>query len=199
MNNSRRILEGQIREIFGRLVYTHKVHEKCADILLKSKNRISLLKIVFSTITTAGLLTSLSDISSLSEYESHISFIALLFSATLLTINSYEKDRDYSATAHGHRQTGAKLWFLRENTLSLLADLASDDSSVEEIKQRRDRVLAELQEVYKSAPSSNSKAYRKTQQALQKLEDMTFTDKEIDDFLPGELKRNHLTSKNHTA
>jgi hypothetical protein len=32
-------------------------------------------------------------------------------------------------------------------------------------------------------------AYRKAQEALQKLEDMTFSDAEIDAFLPMELKR----------
>lgn len=29
------ILEGQLRECYGRVVYTHKTHEKCADILQK--------------------------------------------------------------------------------------------------------------------------------------------------------------------
>ena len=28
------ILEGQLRECYGRTVYSHKTHEKCADILL---------------------------------------------------------------------------------------------------------------------------------------------------------------------
>lgn len=32
---SRKILEGQLRESFGRVVYSHKTHEKCADILLE--------------------------------------------------------------------------------------------------------------------------------------------------------------------
>lgn len=31
---SRDILEGQLRESYGRVVYSHKTHEKCADILL---------------------------------------------------------------------------------------------------------------------------------------------------------------------
>lgn len=30
------ILEGQLRECYGRGVYTHKTHEKCADILQKN-------------------------------------------------------------------------------------------------------------------------------------------------------------------
>lgn len=38
-------------------------------------------------------------------------------------------------------------------------------------------------------PSCPRKAYKLAQQALQKNEDMTFSDEEIDAFLPKELKR----------
>ena len=37
---SRATLEGQLREQYGRVVYSHKTHEKCADILLKRHDRI---------------------------------------------------------------------------------------------------------------------------------------------------------------
>jgi hypothetical protein len=40
--DSRAILEGQLRECFGRVVYSHKAHEKCADILLSRLDRIKL-------------------------------------------------------------------------------------------------------------------------------------------------------------
>jgi hypothetical protein len=43
--------------------------------------------------------------------------------------------------------------------------------------------------VNSGAPSTTFRAYKKAQEALQKLEDMTFTDAEIDAFLPKELKR----------
>ncbi|WP_415752724.1 hypothetical protein [Salmonella enterica] len=39
------------------------------------------------------------------------------------------------------------------------------------------------------APSTNYKAYSMAQKALKELEDMTFSDEEIDKFLPTELKR----------
>ena len=36
---SRNILEGQLREAYGRVVYSHKTHQKCADILLSNLSR----------------------------------------------------------------------------------------------------------------------------------------------------------------
>jgi hypothetical protein len=50
-------------------------------------------------------------------------------------------------------------------------------------------LVEQLHTVYSGAPSTTFKAYKKAQKALQKLEDMTFTDTEIDAFLPKELKR----------
>jgi hypothetical protein len=50
-------------------------------------------------------------------------------------------------------------------------------------------LLEELHAVYVGAPSTTFQAYRKAQDALKKYEDMTFSDEEIDAFLPKELKR----------
>lgn len=36
------VLEGQLRECYGRVVYSHKTHEKCADILLERQGHIKL-------------------------------------------------------------------------------------------------------------------------------------------------------------
>jgi hypothetical protein len=48
--------------------------------------------------------------------------------------------------------------------------------------------VTQLHRVYRSAPSTNNWAYKRAQVALKTKEDMTFTDTEIDAFLPNELK-----------
>jgi len=63
------------------------------------------------------------------------------------------------------------------------------EKPIEALQAQRDRLMKELFEVYRGAPSTMPKAYTAAQQALQKLEDMTFSDAEIDAFLPKELKR----------
>ena len=54
--DSRAILEGQLRECFGRVVYAHKTHEKAADILLTRLSRIKFSQIVLSALTTGGFI-----------------------------------------------------------------------------------------------------------------------------------------------
>ena len=61
--------------------------------------------------------------------------------------------------------------------------------SVDEICLQRDKLLDDLHRVYSGAPSTNSKAYKEAQNALKNMEEMTFSDEEIDKFLPKELKR----------
>ena len=50
------VLEGQLRECYGRVVYSHKTHEKCADILLERQGKIKLAQIIISAIVTGGIV-----------------------------------------------------------------------------------------------------------------------------------------------
>ncbi|SDG33692.1 SLATT domain-containing protein [Idiomarina zobellii] len=189
MNESNRVLEAQLRECYGRVVYSHKTHEKCADILVDKLKQIKFWQIVLSAILTGGLMTALFDFSVLSEYESYGTFAAVFISTILLVLNSYTKDYDLGEIAQKHRQAGADLWVIRESYLSLLTDLKMDADTVDEIRCRRDELIEKSHAVYTGSPITNDRAYIKAQKALKQLEDMTFAEAEIDAFLPKELKR----------
>ena len=176
------ILEGQLRECFGRVVYSHKTHEKCADILLKRLSKIKLIQIVLSAITTAGCIAIVFGAGKLGA------LVSVLVSTLLLALNMYTKDHDLGEIAQKHRQAAADLWLIRERYLSLITDLRIGESSIEALQEGRDELLVSLHTVYSGAPSTNYKAYKKAQEALKVLEDMTFSDEEIDAFLPRELK-----------
>src|SRR2546430_2743388 len=79
------------------------------------------------------------------------------------------------------------LWIVREKYLSLLVDLAMREKPLEALQTQRDQLVEQLHTVYSGAPNTTFPAYKKAQEALKKLEDMTFTDAEIDAFLPKEL------------
>ena len=57
-SDSRSILEGQLRECFGRVVYSHETHEKCADILLSRLSQIKLWQIILSAVTTGSFIAA---------------------------------------------------------------------------------------------------------------------------------------------
>ena len=178
------VLEGQLRECYGRVVYSHKTHEKCADILLLRHKRIKFWQIVLSAIVTGGIVTTLHE-----DWKVVTTVVTTALSTILLALNAYTKDYDLGEIAQKHRQAGSDLWIIREKYLSLLTDIRVGDVALELIRSKRDTLLDELHAVYFGATSTNFKAYSKAQDALKNLEDMTFSDEEIDAFLPKELKR----------
>ena len=185
MSESNQVLEGQLRECYGRVVYTHKTHEKCADILFDKHKKIKLLQIVLSAVVTGGILSTFAD--GVVGFVGAV--IGTLISTALLAINAYTKDYDLGEIAQKHRQAAAEIWLIREEYLSLLTNLKAELMSTAQIIERRDDLLSRLHTIYTGAPSTNYAAYRAAQQALKQMEDMTFSDSEIDAFLPKELKR----------
>jgi hypothetical protein len=169
------------------VVYSHKTYEKCADILLQRHDHIRLGQIILSAITTAGFVGVALGGGPVAA------MVGALVSTFLLVLNSYTKKYDLGELAQKHRQAGSDLWLIREHYLSLLVDVRMREKPIEALQEQRDRLVQQLYEIYRGAPSTNYKAYKKAQEALQKLEDMTFSDAEIDKFLPKEVRRGRAT------
>ena len=180
---ARAMLEAQIRECFGRVVYSHKTHEKCADILLSRLSWLKHTQIVLSVLVSGSLLTEI-----LGNHPSK-GIVPTALSTVLVFINLYFKNYNYGQMAQAHKETADRLWSARESYLSLLTDLMSGIVTLAQSADKRDKLQKELATIYSHAPRTNSNAYRKAQQALKYNEDMTFSAEEIDAFLPNVLKK----------
>ena len=181
--NNNRALESQIRENFGRVVYSHKVHEKCADEYTTKLKRIKLAQIILSAITTGSLLTAILGSNSASA------IVATIFSTILLVLNAYTKDYGLGELAQKHVDTATRLWAIREAYLSLLTDSSEGLISSDQVRQKRDELNDSLAAIYQNAPRTTAKAYAQAQKALKINEELTFSDEEIDKFVPAPLRR----------
>lgn len=177
------ILNAQIRECYGRVAYSHKTHEKAADIYEGRNSSVKFWQIVLSAVTTTGILVSVFG------DNKTVGIVSALVSVCLLGINTYLKKYDLAALANRHTDTAAKLWGIRESYLSLLADIAAETATVENVQERRDALQEQLHEVYADAPRTTSKAYALASKGLKHNEELTFSDEEIDQFLPRDLRR----------
>jgi hypothetical protein len=180
-------LEGQLREMYGRAAYTHKTHQKMADGYIARYKLIKLVEIVLSAATTTSLLVALFGKSEVATA------VGAVLSAILAGCALYFKAASLGEQAQLHTEVGAKLWGAREALLSLLVDL-QDGRPVEEVRQQRDRLNAELEDIYKAAPRTNSKAYGEAQEALKNAEELFFTDEELNKMLPKQLRSNAGTT-----
>jgi hypothetical protein len=184
--DARSILEAQIRECFGRVVYSHKTQEKCADILLARLGWIKVSQIVLAALTAGGGTTATFDIKG---YGSAGAAVATILATILLGLNLFTKNNDLGQQAQKHRQAGAALWLVREKYLSLITDLRMRVDAIASIVARRDALLEEAHAAYESAPATSTAGYTRAQEALKVKQDMTFTDGEIDAFLPAALRQ----------
>ncbi|TCM12851.1 hypothetical protein EDF56_11715 [Novosphingobium sp. PhB165] len=177
------VLEDQVRECFGRCVYTHKTHEKMADRCADTLRWYKMAQIATSVISAAG--------ASLAVFlpGCGLKVVAALSAIASAWISIYMKSFDPGGTAQKHRDAAASIWPIRESYLSLLTDLRMKRITDDEGAKRRDDLQAELAAIYKGAPQTNGKAYSAAQTALKKYEDYTFSDAEIDAFVPAGLKK----------
>lgn len=172
-----------VRETFGKVVYTHKTYEKAADISITYSKLIKYANIVLLVLTTGTALGSLLSGRDYSLCTSVLSTITLFFVVYQLNFN-------FEATATEYKNAAKKLWYIREKYQNFIADIQNERYNSEEIAIKRDSLLEELNEIYENAPSTNKKAYMMARNALKNDEEMTFSDKEIDMFLPTNLRKN---------
>lgn len=178
-------LLAQVRESFGRVVYSHKTHEKQADICF-TKHRWQQGVLIGLTAVSSGtflvavvgllgdpVLTSLAT-----------SSIALLVTWISLGTKTFR----FADESDAHRGIASELWDVRESYISLITDLMSGTVSDAEGRERREELQQATREAYVAAPRTSSKAFARAQQGLKNNEEMTFTRREIDLMLPEALR-----------
>mgnify|MGYP000002987207 FL=1 len=177
----RSILRGQIREVYGKVVYTYTTHIEMLNLLLAQNRCHKNIQIVMTAISTGGFLGDLIANIPCLQWPAGIA-------ATIsLALNLYFRDQNLEELISRHRGIINDLWYLREQYLSLLTDFdVLDDDS---IRARRDLLSEETQAIYKIAPNTNSKAYEKAQKNLKENEFQFFRPEEIDQMLPETLRQ----------
>ena len=177
------ILESQLRENYGKIVYSHKTQEKCADILQKKNNILKSIQIILSAIITTGLLIRIF------KGQDWALIISTILSAIQFGLITFLKDSVLGETIQKHSNAALELWNIRENYLSLLTDIKSRSISITGIQNKRDEWQLQLLKIYAGSPRTFSKAYQAARKALQISEELTFIDSEINLLLPIELRK----------
>lgn len=171
-----------VRESFGKVAYTHKTHEKDAEILSRQSIQVKWVNIILTTLTSGTL------ISTIITSEASLSYIGSILSAITLAFVVFQLSFNPEANAEKHRQLAKELWYVRERYVSLIADILGGKLNEDTIVSRRNQLIDELKWIYKFAPNTSSKAYKQAQEALQIKEELSFSEDEIDRFLPVELR-----------
>jgi hypothetical protein len=171
----------QVREDYGKLVYSYTTHIKCAHIVQKRNNILKWVLIFISAISTGGLIAILCNADSKA-----LEIATACLTTISLALNSYQKSASLENQIVAHIQTSNELWKLREDYLSFMTDF--DAINEKEIIIKRDFLIQKLGDIYSHEPLTNSKAYKNAKASLMKEEEQFFTDEEINKMLPKHLR-----------
>jgi len=178
-------LQIQLKEAYGRILYTFTAHNKLLRRLIKNNKRVKYAQIILAAISTGGFLGSIISSAVITTW------IGGVFATVLLALNLYFKEFNMSEQITQHRKATDELWLIREEYISLLTDLTvlTDAEAIE----RRDELRNKTYELYKQNPKTDLKSYTETQKALESEEEQFFTTEELNKMLPIHLRDGERT------
>lgn len=177
------IIESEIRQIFASIVWNHKIHEKHSDINSFWFNFLEFCKILSLAITTSGLLTCFF----IDEFI--LKIVTTVFSAISLFINTFYKTYNLKESRDSHKLSALEFLKLRNETICVLSDIKLKKLELDEATAKRDNILLKYYDICKKSLSTSDRAVKKASKALKIQKDNTFSDEEIDSYLPVELRK----------
>jgi hypothetical protein len=170
------------RELYGRVVYSHKTHEKERVIWgekVCSMGRVSVWLVSLTTLF-AILSAVLKPLVLL--------LLTAIISAATTGFVLWQANFDPVGKENQHRTAAKELLWIREQLLLLIERCHIASVPIVDLQRSLESLTRELTCVYKFAPNSSDAAYAKASDALKKGE-FTFSDEEIDAFLPVALRK----------
>ena len=180
-------LKTQLREAYGRIVYTYTTHLKKMNLLDKNNLLIKYAQIILSAISTGGF------IGSMITNQLVLTVVGGIFSTVLLVLNLFFRDFNLVEESRQHRIASDNLWLIREQYISLLTDF--EILSEDDIIAKRDDLQRLTFDVYNKSPKTDAKSYVAAQKALKSEEEQFFKPEEIDMMLPAHLRITTMSDK----
>ena len=175
------ILLDEVRQSFASVVWTHKIQEKQADIYASEYKYCKIISIFTNAITSCGIITLFFCDSDIAKF-----FTALISFATLF-FNTYLKIFDQKKLEYQHRVTANKFIIVRNQLFRIITKLHLG-IELNQIILEYQEIMHNLEQLYLDAPSTTDNAVNKARKALNLKNEYTYTDEEIDHFLPAHLK-----------
>jgi len=176
------VLLEMVRQTFASVVWTHKIQEKQADIYNERHEFIETVNIVIVSVTACGI------ISLVFTDQLWVKIGASLLSLATIGISVYDKTFNLRDSGARHKIAANKLLAIRNELLRVIADVHVHKESVDAIKSRYQEIMVRLSEVYSEIPTTTNKAVERANEALKTNEEFTYSDEEIDRFLPPALR-----------
>ena len=181
-----------VRQSFAQTVFTHQVQENAAT---NKRRKVVWIKVINMIVVGAVLVllviqTQYPDEPIFAYIGAGITVAEILFLIIQLTF-------DFEGQSLLHKNSALKYMSLRDRYRLLIADIMNQESPKKELMVQRNALQNEYQSISDLAPPTGKREFDQAQVALNRKglvqgEQFTWSDKEIDHFLPEALR---LTGK----
>lgn len=177
-----------VRQSFAQTVFTHQVQEIAAADKRKKVFYVKLLNVFFVAVVLILLVLQIKDSTNLiySYLGAGITIAEVVFLIVQLTF-------DFENQSLLHKNAALKYMGLRDRYRLLITDIMNETGPKRELVARRNSLQEEYQSISDLSPATGSKEFDAAQLALNKKgivkgEQFTWSDAEIDHFLPETLR-----------
>lgn len=147
-----------IRQIYSNLVWTHKIHEKQAEIY--EWRVISFKTLIILTTLLVVIVLSMPDKLIFGSHEIDLKCIEIILALIDLFLILYEWGFKPEAKLQLHRITAKQLLPYRNRFSLLLSDKKNNLISDENFMEVRDEIIGKVDEIYMLAPQTSKKAVK---------------------------------------
>lgn len=183
MTKEIKISEDLLRKRYVSVVWSHKIHEKQADLLNLRHMQIQKANIFLSAVASTGIIALL-----------FVNYYWITVGTSLLSIivtclSSLLFLTDYRYLVDKHKISAQKLLSVRNEIEVMIAEVMTSNIPNSEILNKLSLIDSKLSCIYEEAPLTTDKAVSLARQALKISQDNTFTEDEINMLLPPCLLR----------
>lgn len=183
MIDNYKTLEDIVRDTYAGVVWSHKIQEKQSDIYAEKFKIMETINIATASLTSAGIIAMIF------TDPLWLKLISALVSFATVYVTAYFKSFNLPKLMASHKATANKLIAARDQLTVLLAKIKLQSNSVENLLLEYNELVKKTDEIYLEAPSTTDEAVNRASKALKIKKDNTFSEEDIDLFLPRSLRR----------
>lgn len=180
------------RFYFAQSVFMENIHYKAYGRLQKKQKRNKTIVIIIATLTFLTIVLQIIGLDVRSQsILTMVSYLGLILTGASLIYEIANKE-DISEIKCGHKSSAEEYKCVRDRYMCLIEEIMNDSDSYEKLSLRRTSLQEEYSRIGKYAPSTTYDDYTKAQKSLgvsgSRSEEFTWSNEEINRFLPKELR-----------
>lgn len=178
------ILLDTVRQQYASVVWSHKIQEKQADLYAEKYKTYETASIFVASLTACGIVSIIFVNNCVCE------ILTALLSFLSVYLTAYNKSFDMKALSATNKTAANQIIGIRNELLQIISDLHMMEKPIEEINNSFVDVMERLNKLYVEMPTTTDEAVEAARESLKVKKDYTFSDEEIDSFLPPSLRGN---------